>query len=58
MLATKEPALVAATVHELLLDADRLAAVVAAGRRQAARYTLDAARTAFRSAIDEAIERA
>ncbi|MDA8291275.1 MAG: glycosyltransferase family 4 protein [Actinomycetota bacterium] len=58
LLPEKSPALVAAAVHGLLSVPGRREALVAAGARQAARYTLDAARSAFRSAIEEAVARA
>ncbi|HUY29571.1 MAG TPA: glycosyltransferase [Acidimicrobiales bacterium] len=56
LLPQKAPTFVAAAVHEVLASAARREALVAAGARQAARFTLDAARAAFRSAIDEAVE--
>lgn len=55
LLPEKSPAFVAAAVHELLAVPGRRDSLVAAGARQASRYTLDAARAAFRSAIGEAV---
>jgi glycosyltransferase involved in cell wall biosynthesis len=55
LLDSKRPALVAAAVHGVLHDEPLRSALVAAGRRQSARYTLESARERFRSAITEAI---
>jgi glycosyltransferase involved in cell wall biosynthesis len=58
VLPSKEPTLVAAAVHRLLGDPVLLETARAAGRAQAARYTLEAAQQAFRASVSEAIERA
>lgn len=55
LLEEKRPALVAAAVHEVLATTEVGDALRAAGSAQAARFTLEAARAAFRAAIDEAI---
>ena len=55
LLPSKSPTLVAAAVNEVLAASDLRDELVAAGARQAARYTLDAARAAFRAAINEAL---
>jgi glycosyltransferase involved in cell wall biosynthesis len=55
LLDAKDPVLVAAAVHELLVDGAARRDLVSAGERQAARYRLDAARGALRSAIDEVL---
>jgi len=55
LLPSKDPVLVAAAVHQLLAEAPARAALVGEGVAQAARYTLDDARSAFRTAITEAL---
>jgi glycosyltransferase involved in cell wall biosynthesis len=55
LLASKAPGLVAAAVHELMKDPETRGAMIAAGTAQARRYTLSAARTAFRGSIEEAL---
>lgn len=58
LLDAKDPALVAAAVRQVLADPRTRETLVAAGAAQAARYTLESARTAFRDAIGEAVARA
>ncbi len=55
LLESKDPALVASAVDEVLTHPGLAEAVAAAGRRQAARYSLDGARRAFTDAIEEAL---
>lgn len=57
VLPTKDPAVVAAAVHELLTDDDCRSAAVRAGRARAGTYTLESARAAFRAAIGSALAR-
>jgi glycosyltransferase involved in cell wall biosynthesis len=57
VLPSKDPTLVAAAVHELLDDGALREQARAAGRAQAARYTLEAAQDAFRSSVSEALAR-
>lgn len=53
LLGERDPVLVAAAVHEVLATPGAREALVEAGARQAGRYGLDAARRAFRAAVDE-----
>lgn len=55
LLDSKAPGFVAAAVHEVLAEPETRRALVAAGALQACRFTLDAARAAFRQAIEEAL---
>jgi len=55
LLASKEPELVAAAVHEIVADQLERARLVAAGRAQAARFSLSGARRAFEEAITAAV---
>ena len=55
LLASKDPALVASAVDQVLQRPGVSDALVAAGRRQAATYTLTRARRAFTEAITEAL---
>jgi glycosyltransferase involved in cell wall biosynthesis len=55
LLESKAPGLVAAAVNQVLADPETRRALVAAGIVQAGRFTLEAARVAFRDAITEAL---
>jgi glycosyltransferase involved in cell wall biosynthesis len=55
LLGRKDPAFVAAAVHEILADRDLYGQLVAAGRIRASHYSLENAQKAFRLAISEAI---
>ncbi len=55
LLPSKDPLVVASAVNRLLKDAALRAAAAVAGRAQAARYSLDSARAAFRAAISTAL---
>lgn len=58
VLPSKDPVLVAAAVHRLLEDPLLVETAREAGRAQAARYTVEAAREAFRATMSEALARA
>lgn len=55
LLPSKDPALVASAVHEILSRPELRSELVAAGARQAARYSLEGSRQAFRQVIAEAL---
>lgn len=55
LLDAKDPVLVAAAVHEVLTTPGAREALVEAGQSQAARYSLEASRAAFRDGIREAL---
>lgn len=56
LLSRRDPAYVAAAVHELLHDVLAREQLVQAGKRRATSFDLDVARSAFRAAVLEAID--
>jgi glycosyltransferase involved in cell wall biosynthesis len=56
LLSDKDPALVAAAVHELLSDAAIRAGLIARGHERASELSLDGARVAFRTAISRVVD--
>ncbi len=57
LLGSKAPCIVAAAVHEVLSRPGARDALVSRGAERAGTYSLDAARTAFRSAVETALVR-
>lgn len=56
LLSSKEPAVVAAAVHRVSTDAGVRDALVAAGRRRLAAFSLPTARAQYRAALERALE--